>query len=123
MICSTEIEKLAEKLAKMKMAATGGHKSCVLNAPGTTRTCDLLVRSQTLYPAELRAHFDERELCHPIHTNVNQSSAIPSAYSRLSHWMMLVENVLYCFVMSESRKSFSGFGADSKSMRQYLYER
>jgi hypothetical protein len=46
MICSTEIEKLAEKLAKMKMAATGGHKSCVLNAPGTTRTCDLLVRSQ-----------------------------------------------------------------------------
>ena len=24
-------------------------------APGTTRTCDLLVRSQTLYPTELRA--------------------------------------------------------------------
>ena len=24
-------------------------------APCTTRTCDLLVRSQTLYPAELRA--------------------------------------------------------------------
>ena len=23
-------------------------------APGTTRTCDLLVRSQTLYPTELR---------------------------------------------------------------------
>jgi hypothetical protein len=46
MICSTEIEKLTEKLAKIKMAATGGHKSFVLNAPGTTRTCDLLVRSQ-----------------------------------------------------------------------------
>jgi hypothetical protein len=26
-----------------------------INAPGTTRTCDLLVRSQTLYPTELRA--------------------------------------------------------------------
>ena len=25
-------------------------------APGTTRTCDLLIRSQTLYPTELRAH-------------------------------------------------------------------
>src|SRR2546421_10122965 len=25
-------------------------------APGKTRTCDLLVRSQTLYPTELRAH-------------------------------------------------------------------
>jgi hypothetical protein len=24
-------------------------------APGKSRTCDLLVRSQTLYPAELRA--------------------------------------------------------------------
>jgi hypothetical protein len=26
------------------------------SAPGKTRTCDLLIRSQTLYPAELRAH-------------------------------------------------------------------
>ena len=26
-------------------------------APGEIRTPDLLVRSQTLYPAELRAHF------------------------------------------------------------------
>ena len=25
-------------------------------APGKTRTCDLLIRSQTLYPTELRAH-------------------------------------------------------------------
>jgi hypothetical protein len=24
--------------------------------PGKIRTCDLLIRSQTLYPAELRAH-------------------------------------------------------------------
>ena len=28
-------------------------------APGGTRTPDLLVRSQTLYPTELRAHSDE----------------------------------------------------------------
>ena len=29
-------------------------------APGEIRTPDLLVRSQTLYPAELRAHFEFR---------------------------------------------------------------
>ena len=29
-------------------------------APGTIRTCDLLVRSQTLYPAELRAQGGNR---------------------------------------------------------------
>jgi hypothetical protein len=46
MICSTEIEKLTEKLAKIKMAARSGPKSFIMNAPGTTRTCDLLVRSQ-----------------------------------------------------------------------------
>jgi hypothetical protein len=28
-------------------------------APGKTRTCDLLIRSQTLYPTELRAHTAE----------------------------------------------------------------
>jgi hypothetical protein len=27
-----------------------------IGALGRTRTCDLLIRSQTLYPAELRAH-------------------------------------------------------------------
>ena len=26
-----------------------------IGAPGKTRTCDLLIRSQTLYPTELRA--------------------------------------------------------------------
>jgi hypothetical protein len=29
--------------------------SLICGAPGMTRTCDLLVRSQTLYPTELRA--------------------------------------------------------------------
>ena len=33
------------------------NSSEVFGAPGPTRTADLLVRSQTLYPAELRAHF------------------------------------------------------------------
>ncbi len=28
-------------------------------APGKTRTCGLLIRSQTLYPAELRAHLSK----------------------------------------------------------------
>jgi hypothetical protein len=31
------------------------------SAPGKTRTCDLLIRSQTLYPTELRAHFKETQ--------------------------------------------------------------
>ena len=39
-------------------------------APGTTRTCDLLVRSQTLYPTELRAleaGWDSLKITHAIH--------------------------------------------------------
>src|ERR1700754_2370809 len=32
-----------------------------VSAPGTTRTCDLLVRSQTLYPTELRAQTAENK--------------------------------------------------------------
>jgi integrase len=34
----------------------GGFKDKTSGAPGTIRTCDLLIRSQMLYPAELRAH-------------------------------------------------------------------
>ena len=43
----------------------------ISDAPGMTRTCDLLVRSQTLYPTELRArlksaHFAIRPMgCQP----------------------------------------------------------
>jgi hypothetical protein len=36
-------------------------KQCVDGAPGTIRTCDRLVRSQVLYPAELRAQMAVRE--------------------------------------------------------------
>ena len=31
--------------------------------PDRTRTCDLLIRSQTLYPAELRAHISVYSIC------------------------------------------------------------
>jgi hypothetical protein len=34
-----------------------GPPSIEVNAPGKTRTCDLLIRSQTLYPTELRVRF------------------------------------------------------------------
>ena len=33
---------------------------CLIGAPGRIRTSDRLVRSQVLYPAELRAHFSSR---------------------------------------------------------------
>ena len=29
-----------------------------IGAPDMIRTCDLLIRNQTLYPAELRVHFE-----------------------------------------------------------------
>jgi hypothetical protein len=42
-------------------------KKKLRGAPGTTRTCDLLIRSQTLYPTELRAHpFWLNKLLHRI---------------------------------------------------------
>ena len=43
-------------------------------APGMTRTCDLLVRSQTLYPTELRAR-----TCGGVHFS-NNEMRIPSLY-------------------------------------------
>ena len=40
-----------------KKGEFGGPKSPVFyGAPGMIRTCDLLIRSQALYPTELRAH-------------------------------------------------------------------
>ena len=41
---------------KQKIKKSRQSNDCLLGAPGGTRTPDLLVRSQTLYPAELRAH-------------------------------------------------------------------
>src|SRR5580704_13676966 len=54
-------------------------------APGKSRTCDLLVRSQTLYPAELRAprnanavqiDYDTRAESSTISARLNFASAI-----------------------------------------------
>jgi hypothetical protein len=49
----------------------------VLNAPGETRTPNLLIRSQMLYPIELRAHLWLRT------KSVFQSSASPMGGTRL----------------------------------------
>ena len=45
---------VAAKLLNLWLSRSG--------APGTTRTCDLLIRSQTLYPTELRVHFVKRAI-------------------------------------------------------------
>jgi hypothetical protein len=45
--------------------------SLICGAPGMTRTCDLLVRSQTLYPTELRARIFNN--LQPIQTLFEQS--------------------------------------------------
>ena len=47
----------------MSQAGCRGPRRFKINAPCKTRTCDLLVRSQTLYPTELRAR--KRRLYHP----------------------------------------------------------
>ena len=41
---------------KRPLANTYANGLGILGAPGMIRTCDPLVRSQVLYPAELRAH-------------------------------------------------------------------
>src|ERR1017187_6672801 len=46
--------------------------------PGRIRTADLLLRRQTLYPAELRAHITR------LHFNC--SPRLPKASNRLSMW-------------------------------------
>ena len=47
----------AKSLLPSGFEYSGGCKLLILNgAPGKTRTCGLLIRSQTLYPTELRAH-------------------------------------------------------------------
>ena len=54
--------KSGAKLVKIhqKPGSTGLHPGFktidLIGAPGTTRTSDLLIRSQALYPTELRAH-------------------------------------------------------------------
>ncbi len=51
--------------------------------PGGIRTPDLLVRSQTLYPAELRAH-----ICLPVHhiRNIIKFQALNSNFSKWNYY-------------------------------------
>ena len=54
-------EPQANKDTKEKSAFTGARfvfRSGVNGAPGEIRTPGLLIRSQSLYPAELRAHIE-----------------------------------------------------------------
>ena len=63
-------------------------KSCLcrtfIGALGRTRTCDLLIRSQTLYPAELRA----REI-RDSYDNVRRVDAQGVGEGILSFWVAL----------------------------------
>ena len=53
-VCVTE--GVTTLINEKEFGTLAGAKLLTLrNAPGMTRTCDLLVRSQTLYPTELRA--------------------------------------------------------------------
>ena len=48
---------LVKTLEALKYKGKGGlFRSLLFSEPGGIRTHDLLIRSQTLYPAELRAH-------------------------------------------------------------------
>ena len=47
--CGDDRKRIKGSQKVLKIKGLGG-------APGKTRTCDLLIRSQTLYPTELRAH-------------------------------------------------------------------
>ena len=51
-------------------AILGGHSVSTDCMPGRIRTPDLLIRSQTLYPAELRARYSRP--CYPIHSKLFQ---------------------------------------------------
>ena len=53
---STGLRPLDPESSASTNSATGARPSFVPHAPGEIRTPDLLIRSQTLYPAELRAH-------------------------------------------------------------------
>ena len=51
----SDTEQRQRKILKMKKASNLLALNVKYGAPGTIRTCDRLVRSQVLYPAELRA--------------------------------------------------------------------
>ena len=51
----------------------GGYAVTTDCMPGRIRTPGLLIRSQTLYPTELRAHLNE--VCYPINSMLFQDFA------------------------------------------------
>src|ERR1019366_327600 len=65
-------------------------------APGQSRTADLLVRSQTLYPAELRAHTVKGQLFQCTFSRVvmqpreQERVERPPTSGRGSYWSILV---------------------------------
>jgi hypothetical protein len=57
-------------------ASPNRHKSLTINgASGRTRTCNLLIRSQKLYPIELRTHFITN------HLQISESDLLQIIYS------------------------------------------
>jgi hypothetical protein len=67
---------LWEKIDEMDRAESEG-----IGAPGEIRTPDPLVRSQMLYPTELRAHCTQAK---PTQVNLTGFSRISSGYGRLN---------------------------------------
>jgi hypothetical protein len=55
-LCSTKNTSRPDY--ETKIAALWGQPFWKIGAPGTIRTCDPLIRSQVLYPAELRVRED-----------------------------------------------------------------
>ncbi len=52
----TGVTKKMKRRVRKKRASLSRRIKRIYGAPGVTRTRDLLIRSQTLYPTELRAH-------------------------------------------------------------------
>src|SRR5207302_5304021 len=57
-IAQQESTQKARNKPRFKIVIRNSREFAFLNAPGATRTRDLLLRRQTLYPAELRAQND-----------------------------------------------------------------
>ena len=59
-------------------------------APGAIRTRDLLVRSQTLYPTELRAHFGAGDGIRTRDINLGKVALYQLSYSRLVGYFLIL---------------------------------
>ena len=54
-----QIEGVSRSVSQKKRASSDAPNFFICNTPGMIRTCDLLIRSQALYPAELRVRESE----------------------------------------------------------------